>query len=258
MVQWPELAVGTGYSALPPVYDRWQRSYGSDYTTLIVPRLRATLATLNLPPGSMVDLACGTGSLAMVMARDGWQVTGIDASPGMILQARRKAMREQRSVSFLRQDMRTFHTGTRVDLITCMFDSLNHLLTLRDLRRALVAAHRNLRSGGYFVFDLNNERCYLRHWRGDAAMHGRDFAVILESRYDRRRRLGTIDVTVFDREGKGFRRERERVRERYYPRAEVRSALQAAGFKNIRAREFNFTPHPEFGPLKTWWVAQAR
>ena len=254
----PELAVGAGYSALPPVYDRWQRSYGSDYTTLIFPRLRATLATLNLAPGRMVDLACGTGSLALLMARDGWQVTGIDASPGMILEARRKAARAQCSVTFSRQDMRTFRAGANVDLITCMFDSLNHLLTLRDLRRALVAVRSNLRPGGYFIFDLNNERCYRHHWRGDSAMHGGDFAVILESRYDRQRRMGSIDVTVFDREGKGFRRQRERVRERYYPRREVWPALRAAGFKNIHAREFNFTPHPEFGPLKTWWVAQAR
>ena len=88
-------------------------------------------------------------------------------------------------------------------------------------------------------------------------MHGEDFSVVLESQYDQRRRLGAIEVTVFDREGGLFRRRHEVVRERYYPRIEVRQALQTSGFQRIQSREFNFTPHPEFGNLKTWWVAQA-
>jgi len=247
-----------GYSALPPVYDRWQHSYGNDYTTLIFPRLRSTLRSLRLPPGSMIDLACGTGSLALLMARAGWNVAGIDVSPGMITEAQRKARREHFNVHFFCQDMRSFGIDGEVDLVTCMFDSLNHLLTREDLRRAFRAVRRSIRAGGFFIFDLNNERCYKRHWRGSSAMHGDDFTVVLESSYDRSRKLGSIEVTVFDRAGSGFRRAQEVVRERYYPRTEVRQALQASGFSSIRAREFNFTPHPEFGPLKSWWVVQAK
>jgi len=247
-----------GYWALPPVYDRWQRSYGNDYTTLIFPQLRATLRSLSLPPGSMIDLACGTGSLALLMARAGWSVAGIDASPGMITEAQRKARRERLRINFSCQDMRSFTIDGEVDLVTCMFDSLNHLLSLQDLRRAFRAVRRSIRTGGYFIFDLNNERCYKRHWHGSSAMHGDDFSVVLESSYDRSKKLGSIEVTVFDRAGSGFRRRREVVRERYYPRTLVREALQTSGFSSIRAREFNFTPHPEFGPLKSWWVVQAK
>lgn len=258
MTRWAERVVAGPYSALPPVYDRWQRSYGHDYTTLIFPRLRTTIRSLRLAPGSMIDLACGTGSLALLMARAGWRVEGIDGSRGMISEARRKAHGRELEVSFSCQDMRSFRASTEVDLVTCMFDSLNHLLTLHDLRLALVAVRRNLRQGGHFIFDLNNERCYRHHWRGSSAIQGEDFSVVLESHYDQPRRLGSIDVTVFDRKGDDFKRSHEVVRERYYPRKDVHAALRAAGFGRIQAREFNFTSHPEFGMLKTWWVAQAR
>jgi SAM-dependent methyltransferase len=258
MTQRAEPPVAPGYSALPHVYDRWQRSYGKDYTSLVFPRLRTSLRALRLSPGSMLDLACGTGSLAVLMARAGWRVTGIDASAGMVAEARLKAQRAGLNIHFSCQDMRSFRLEGKVDLVTSMFDSLNHLLSLRDLRRAFRSVRRSLRPDGFFIFDLNNERCYRHHWRGSSAMHGEDFSVVLESTYDQGRKLGSIEVTVFDREGGGFRRGRETVRERYYPRAEVQEALKASGFYKIRAKEFNFTPHPEFGTLKTWWVAQAR
>jgi len=246
-----------GYSALPPVYDRWQHSYGKDYTSLIYPRLRAQLRALRLTKTSMLDLACGTGSLAIRMARSGWAVRGVDVSPGMIAEARAKADRAGLAIPFSCQDMRRFRLGETVDLVTCMFDSLNHLLTPRDLKDAFASVRNSLRDGGFFVFDLNNERCYKHHWRGSSAMHGEDFSVVLESSYDAPTHRGAIEVTVFEREAEGFRRTRETVQERFYTRQEVVELLRASGFSRIRAREFNFTPHPEFGALKSWWVAQA-
>ncbi len=48
--------MSSGYSILPSVYDRWQKTYGKDYTTLILPRILATLHTFRVPVSSMVDL----------------------------------------------------------------------------------------------------------------------------------------------------------------------------------------------------------
>jgi len=57
-----------GYRNLPPYYDRWQKSYGKDFSTLILPRLIASIRVHRISGRTMVDVACGTGTLALLMA----------------------------------------------------------------------------------------------------------------------------------------------------------------------------------------------
>ncbi len=71
--------MSNGYSILPPVYDRWQRTYGKDFSSLILPRFLSSLRLHRVPKSPMLDLACGTGTLALMMARRGWEVWGIDS-----------------------------------------------------------------------------------------------------------------------------------------------------------------------------------
>jgi ubiquinone/menaquinone biosynthesis C-methylase UbiE len=56
------------YEVLSRVYDPWQKSYGKDYSTIILPQLLATIKFLGIPKSTMLDLACGTGALAVLMA----------------------------------------------------------------------------------------------------------------------------------------------------------------------------------------------
>ena len=60
-----------GYRNLPPYYDRWQKSYGKDFSTLIFPRLLASIRPHRIGGRTMLDLACGTGTLALLLARRG-------------------------------------------------------------------------------------------------------------------------------------------------------------------------------------------
>ncbi|HCV42759.1 MAG TPA: hypothetical protein DGH68_04705, partial [Bacteroidetes bacterium] len=82
--------MASGYKILPEVYDRWQQSYGKDFSTLILPKLLQTIKIHKIPTSSLLDLACGTGTLAVMMARRGWKVFGIDASEGMLREGRTK------------------------------------------------------------------------------------------------------------------------------------------------------------------------
>ncbi len=246
----------SGYQILSGIYDRWQKTYGKDYTTLILPRVLDTIRFYSIPRGSLLDLACGTGTLAMLMAKRGWKVWGVDGSEGMIAEARKKLSGTRTKVEFLRQDMRELKLPGPVNVVTSLFDSLNHLPTAHDLLVTFKAVHASLLNGGFFVFDLNNERCFRTLWTKTETIHHKDFTMILQNSYDPEKGSASSDVIVFERNGDRFSRSTETVVERLFPDHEVRALLQQAGFRVLRGEDFNFTPYPEVGKIKTWWVAQ--
>jgi SAM-dependent methyltransferase len=245
-----------GYIILPPVYDRWQKTYGRDFSELILPRLLEAVRVQRIPVSTMADLACGTGTLALLMARRGWRVTGIDASAGMIERAEAKAAPLRLPVSFLRQDMRAFRLpGEGVQLVTSFFDSLNHILSPDELAGVFRRVHAALRPGGWFVFDMNNELCFKLLWTKSELVAHDDFLLELENSYDRETQMAECRVTLTERAGEGAPQV-EIVRERLYAAPAVREALAAAGFTVRQCEDFNFTLNPDVGKIKTWWVAE--
>jgi SAM-dependent methyltransferase len=248
--------MSAGYQVLPLIYDRWQKAYGADYSTLILPRLLATIRRYHSPTTSMVDIACGTGSLARMMAQRGWTVWGVDASERMVHEARQKFRSTRWPVTILRQDMRAIRLPVKVGLATSLFDSLNHILTRRELLRVFRGVHRTLEPGGYFVFDVNNELCFEKLWMRTETVHHRDFTIIMQNRYERGRKMAYSFVTIFLRSGNRYRRLGEIVRERCFAHEEVHNLLGEAGFVVVDSEDFNFTDMPDVGKIKTWWVAR--
>jgi SAM-dependent methyltransferase len=243
-----------GYQVLPLIYDRWQRSYGKDYTSLILPRLLSCLKLHDLSSENMVDIACGTGTLARHMTRRGWRVWGVDASPLMIEQAMRKNSR--RSARFLRQDMRDLRLPEPVHLATCLFDSINHLKNARELAGTFRRVADALVPGGLFVFDVNNERCYKTLWTRTEAIHHHDFTLIMQNAYSAQKQSGYAMVTIFLRRRADFSRFSELIQERYFPPAVIARLLVKSGFRVLEREDFNFTSIREIGDVKTWWVAR--
>jgi len=84
------------------------------------------LGTILKRARSCCDLACGTGSTAVALAKRGLKVYAVDLSPTMCELAQKKALREHAEVEVIEADMRRFRLPVKVDLITCEFDALNH------------------------------------------------------------------------------------------------------------------------------------
>ncbi len=250
--------MNAGYQILPEIYDRWQQSYGKDFSSLILPKLLRTIKTYKIPTSTLLDLASGTGSLALMMARRGWDVFAVDASEGMTGEGTRKAKGLQLPITFIRQDMRSLSLPRQVDLATCMFDAINHLTSSRDVLRCFRGVHAALQPSGYFIFDVNNELCYRTVWRQTDVIHEPDFTIILQNSFDAPKRRAESNVTLFLRRGKMFERKAEIVRERFYPQDEIGELLRRAGFAVLESGDFNFTPDPMVGEIKTWWVARRR
>ncbi len=107
-------------------------------------------------PGPILELACGTGKYLIPWARDGAQVSGVDAAQPMLDYAARKAAQGGIAIRLHHADMRDFSLpgATMFALIVIAGNSLCHLLTHDDLQKCLACVHAHLATGGRFVVDV--------------------------------------------------------------------------------------------------------
>jgi ubiquinone/menaquinone biosynthesis C-methylase UbiE len=103
----------------------------------------------------LLDLACGTGTLAIHMARKGYEIIGVDASEDMLSEAHAKAYDAGINMLLLAQDMRELDLYGTVDGAYCACDGLNYMLTEGDFLTVLKRVAMFLNPGGVFVFDVN-------------------------------------------------------------------------------------------------------
>jgi SAM-dependent methyltransferase len=102
----------------------------------------------------VLDLGCGTGRLAIPLARLGKEVTGLDRSPVMLARAETKA--GPLSVSWIEGDFRSYNLGHEFDLIIACGHAFQALLTEADQLTFLRCARRHLADGGLMAFDTRN------------------------------------------------------------------------------------------------------
>jgi SAM-dependent methyltransferase len=113
--------------------------------------------------GPVLELGCGTGRVAIPMARLGFEVTGLDVVPGMLAQARRKSEAAGTPVRWIQADARDFHLDERFRLIFLTGNTFQAFLTNADQESLLRCAHAHLHEDGLLAFETRNPR-----WRGMA------------------------------------------------------------------------------------------
>jgi SAM-dependent methyltransferase len=106
----------------------------------------------------ILELACGTGRVLLPLARQGYQVTGVDVSPGMLEVARRKIAAENLTnrITLVEQDMRELDLDARFNLAFVAVNSFMHLLNTDDQLAALTRIRHHLNPGGLLLLDLFN------------------------------------------------------------------------------------------------------
>ena len=116
-------------------------------------------------PRRLLDLGCGTGNHALPLAQRGHSVVGVDRSPGMLEQARAKALAAgAHSMVFSDGDIRSLDLGRQFDAVLMMFTVLGYQLEDADVAAALATVRRHLDPGGLFIFDV---------WNGPAVLADR-------------------------------------------------------------------------------------
>lgn len=142
----------SGYSDFASFYDRLTGDVGYPERAAY---LAALLAEHGVPAGTVLDLACGTGSLTLELSKRGYEMIGVDASPDMLCAAREKCLRAGADVLFLCQPMEQLDLYGTVNAAVCTLDSLNHITEPDVLREVFRRVSLFLEPGGVFVFDVN-------------------------------------------------------------------------------------------------------
>lgn len=104
----------------------------------------------------ILELACGTGRITIPIANKKYEVTGLDLSETMLVEARKKALKEKVDVEWIRADCRDFHLNKLFGLIIFPFNSMSHLHTLDDIESCLLCVHKHLKDDGRFIIDIFN------------------------------------------------------------------------------------------------------
>ncbi|WP_375242349.1 class I SAM-dependent methyltransferase [Lacinutrix sp.] len=104
----------------------------------------------------ILELCCGTGRLTIPIAKDNYDITGVDFTPTMLEQAKINATKAGLDVTFIEADIRTLNLEEKFDLIFIPFNSIHHLYKNEDLFNALSSVKNHLKAEGLFLLDCFN------------------------------------------------------------------------------------------------------
>ena len=221
------MTIYSGYDRFAWVYNR---HWGQGFAQQVLPILE-NLVLRHLPAKARIlDLCCGTGQLARALLALGYQVTGLDGSEEMLHFARENAP----GAEFIAADARSFKLPDVYHAVVSTFDSLNHIMSLEELTDVFHNVYAALREGGRFFFDLNMEEGYKATWHDSFGIVEDDLVCVVRSNYNSEERTAQFDATVFFLQ-EGWQRSDVTLVQKCYSEAEVRSALEIAGFTDIRA-----------------------
>ncbi len=246
----------SSYEALASCYDEFttdvEYSRWADYITGLFSKYGSDIK-------EVLDLACGTGSLSVELAKRGFEVIGTDMSEEMLSVAMQKVWDiDGPRPMFLHQDMEHLDLYGTVDAAVCSLDSLNYLTTLKSLKNTFGRLKFFVRPGGLFIFDLNTDakfkaldgRVFLRESDG--------YFCTWSAEYDEKKLLCTFCYDIFTASGELWSRSQETHTERAHTDEEIKEALIDSGFELLaRFGELSGSA-PEPDEQRTFYIAKRK
>ena len=211
----------------------------------------------NAPITSVLDLGCGTGNHALILAERGYEVVAVDASPHMLAEAEKKlrACPPGTKAGFQEGDIRRLDLERQFDAVIVMFAVLGYQLDNADVLSTLCTARKHLKNGGLLIFDV---------WYGPAVLHERPTQRIKTiktekgelvraswGKLDVNNHLCTVDFRIWNLEGDRLVSNTEESHtNRYFFPLELKLFLNSSGFDPIRLGAF---PQFERDPDESTW-----
>jgi 2-polyprenyl-3-methyl-5-hydroxy-6-metoxy-1,4-benzoquinol methylase len=192
---------------------------------------------------TILDLGCGTGWHALILAKRGYKVTGIDQSEDMLKTAKDKADSAGLKIDFHRSSIQDLKLTKRFDAVISMFAVMGYQTINEDLALACNKAKHYLKQGGSFIFDA---------WNG-LAVAADPPAQVVKDLCDRDERIiritspnidmisHTVDVNfkvLVLKKDKLISETEETHKMRFFYPQEIKYFLQVAGFSDIKLSPF--------------------
>ena len=221
------------YGAFAEYYDSLTSNVSYDETAKYVADI---LDENGIKKGILLDLACGTGTMSVQMAKRGYEVIGIDNSPEMLNEAREKAYEAEKDILFLCQDMCNIDLYGTVECTICLLDSLNHLESEEELLAAFKGVSLFTVPGGLFIFDVNTQYKHKYVLGNNTFVYDNDDVYcVWQNEYDDESKTVEIFLDFFEEENELYRRSSEYFTECAFSDETIRRLLKEAGFSNVRA-----------------------
>ena len=220
------------YESFSQIYDRVMEDLPYDSWKDYLVRL---LKAQGISDGLVCELGCGTGRMTELLAREGYDMTGIDVSEEMLQKALEKRDRSGLPILYLLQDMTDFELYGTMRAFVSVCDSMNYLECAEDFITTLKLVNNYLDPGGVFIFDLKTAH-YYQDVLGDRTLvvSEDDLSYIWENAYDPEERVHDYLITFFLRQENGlFRRFTEEQEQFVYSVDEVREFAEKAGMEFV-------------------------
>ena len=226
------------YHALAVSYDRLTNDVNYEATVAFYNEI---LRREGLRPRTAVDLACGTGSVTAILARQGLDVIGVDLSEEMLTVAMEKVMDMGCPPRFVCQPLQALKLPRGVDLAVCALDSLDYITEPKDCAEAIRRVYKALNPGGIFIFDVNTPE-KLQAMDGQVFLdEDDDVYCVWRGEFDPSTNICSYGMDLFQRHGAVWERSFEEHREYAYSQEQLTQYLKNAGFTHIEVyadREF--------------------
>ena len=234
--------MSTSYVQLAQVYDRFMADAPYD---LWIQYAKSEWDYYQLTPEKVLDLACGTGNISIRLAKEGYQVTGIDLSDDMLAMTQDKAQQAGLRLSLYQQDMREFISPEPMDSIVCFCDSLNYVTESEGIVQTFEQVYQALKAGGVFLFDVHS-LYKIKEVFADQSFNwtGEDLAYLWDCQSEEDDQVSHY-LTFFIKEGPLYRRFDESHLQRGYGTEQIKNWLEKIGFVNIKIQAdfMNSSPH---------------
>jgi 2-polyprenyl-3-methyl-5-hydroxy-6-metoxy-1,4-benzoquinol methylase len=243
------------YTVLAAGYDLVMEHVDYESWTEYIDHLIRTHGSLD-EDASILELGCGTGSLALVLADFGYgNVKGTDRSREMIEVARRKAEEVEAHVAFEVEDFLHPTSQETFDVVLLLYDGLNYVIEAEKLPALFAVCRRRLTENGILIFDQStpsNSINNAEYFEDDGDEDG--FRYVRKSHYDPDDRLHTTTIDIFV-DDQVFR---ETHLQRAYTRSEIADVVNDAGFEVIASHDGFSLDDADDDSERVHWVVRKR
>ena len=217
------------YNALSRFYDAF--NYDIDYKK-IAKKISGFMK--NRPDSVVADLCCGTGGLSLELLKLGYDVISIDYNEKMLEAAGKKIGGYEKAL-LIKQDIRNLDLYGTVDIFVCLFDGINHLDSLKDVKKAFRCVDLFLHPDGKFIFDINTTLKFNTDFNNTVFCDELDNCVMIwKNYYNKKNQKCDMELSFFEKDVEKYTRYDDHITEKCFETEQITQALNGCNLKVIK------------------------
>lgn len=216
------------YFCFAPFYDELMKNVEyqkrADYILQLMKRHNHNM-------GLTLDLACGTGTITRILAKNGIDIYGIDASAEMLSEAMQKTAEDGLNILYLKQKMQNLNLYGTINTCICTLDSINHLTSKEDVQKTFDKVSLFMDTDGLFMFDVNTVYKHQKVLANNTFVYENEDVFCVWQNSLLKDNIVKISLDFFGEEKGVYYRTNESFSERAYTDEEIKNMLKKSGFE---------------------------